>query len=161
MEKKKIIDVVIIGLSVLFVIGIVGYASPLVISPIDGLKTTNSSVLFEFEKADTILIDDNIEFTSPILINAENNLVVNLLPGEYYWKIKGLGESRINTLTIISEVDLKLKENGDKYSVVNAGNTELKVDIYNGSVLQGNVVLEVDEEHNSTGTLFVGRENNG
>ena len=159
MENKKIGDIMMIGLSALAVLTIFGYASPLIISPIDNLETTNSSVLFEFDKADTILIDDNLNFTSPILVKAENNLIVNLKPGLYYWKIKGLTESKINTLTILSEIDLRLKDNGDRYALVNAGNTELDVAIYNGSVLQGNVILDIEEEKNVSGTLFVGREN--
>jgi hypothetical protein len=158
--NKKTIDFVLLGLSVLVVIGIVGYARPLVIAPFDNFKTTNNSVLFAFDKADTIFIDDNIEFTSPTEIQAEDNLIVNLKPGVYYWKIRGLGESKIHTLTIVSEIDLKLRDAGEQYELVNAGNTKLNVDVYNNSVLTGNIILESQESKNASGTFFIGREHN-
>jgi hypothetical protein len=159
MESKRIGDFIVIGISVVLLLGVLGYASPLVISPFDNMTTTNASVLFSFDKADTILIDDNVEFSSPMELHAENNLVVNLKPGKYYWKIRGARESKVNTLTIVSEIDLRLREAGSQYELVNAGNNKLNVDIYNGSALTGNLILEKDESQNVTGTLFVGSEN--
>ncbi len=157
--KTKHYDFLVVGLSVVILLGVIGYAQPFVISPLDGLETTNTSILFEFGKADTIFIDDNTEFTSPILINAENDLVVNLKPGTYYWKIKGIGESKIHTLTIVSEIELRLREVGEKYELTNAGNLPLDVEIYNNSLFQGNVVLEVEESENVSGNVFIGRGN--
>lgn len=159
MEKKKIGDFVVLGLSAVLLLGVLGYVSPMVISPFDNLTTTNSSILFAFDKADTILIDDNLEFSSPLELHAENNLIVNLKPGKYYWKIRGARESKVNTLTIVSEIDLRLRESGEQYELVNAGNSKLNVDVYNGSTLTGNLILEKDKSQNATGTLFVGSEN--
>ncbi|MEN7982646.1 MAG: hypothetical protein ABFQ65_04315, partial [Nanoarchaeota archaeon] len=102
----KIIDKVLIIGTILFIASFVNYARPLIIAPIDNLETTNSSVLFEFERGNIILIDDNPEFSSPKKIHVEDNLVINLDEGKYYWKLDGIFNSGIRELTIISEVNL-------------------------------------------------------
>jgi len=156
--KSKIIQGIDFILIVGTLIGIflsVGYVQPLVIGPIDGFETTES-VLFEFEKANLILIDDNLEFTSPEKIYAENNLVVNLKPGIYYWKVEGALPGEIRQLTIISEISLKLKENENSFSLVNSGNTRLNVDIFEDGRKTREIILEVDEEKGVIGTKFIG-----
>jgi hypothetical protein len=164
MDMKKIhtIDAMMVVGTLLIILGIVGYAgyvNPLVIAPSDDYATSNTSVLFSFEKAGSILIDDNIEFTSPEKINAENNLVVRLKPGTYYWKVEGKSRSETRKLTIISEVGLKLKDNGkDLYEVVNSGNTLLNVEVYDNETLIEKITLKADESRNSSGTKFIGGE---
>ncbi len=159
MDKKKIkiIDSVLIIASVLFLASFVTYARPLVIAPIDNFETTNSSILFEFERGSVILIDDNPEFSSPREIHAKNNLIINLKPGKYYWKIDGVIDSKVREFEVISEVNLKMEKSGDKYRIVNAGNAEVEVEVYEEEELVGNVLLEVNEEKKLTGTAFVGR----
>ncbi len=162
LNRKHIIaiDFVVVFGTLLVVFALVGYTQPRVIAPIDGYTTTNNSVLFSFEKADLILIDDNIYFSSPQEINVENNLVINLNPGIYYWKAVGALESEARQLTINSEISLKLIERDNEISVVNSGNTELNVDVYKDGKLSGNVVLGIDEGRKVSGEKFVGRENN-
>jgi len=159
--KNKIyaIDLIVLVGSLVVILGIVGYATPLIISPSDNSVTANNSVLFSFEKGSAIMIDDNKDFSSPEIINVENNLVINLKPGHYYWKVKGLLQSEIREFTIQSEVELKLKEAGNKFEVVNAGNVELNVDIYNNESLNGSIILKVDENKNVSGTKFIGSQN--
>lgn len=152
------IDLALVAGTLIVIIGLLGYAQPLVIAPIDELSTLNSSVLFEFEKAEVILIDDNIDFSSPDEIYAKDNLVINLKPGKYYWKVSGTFESEIRTLTILSNVDLKLKEKEDKYEIVNSGNERLNVDVYRNSTLIGNVILERDESSVEKADKFIGRQ---
>ena len=135
---------------------LVGYVQPLVIAPLDEFETTNTSILFSIEKAEVILIDDNPGFTSPEEIRVEDNLVINLKPGIYYWKAVGVLRTEIRTLTINSEVNLKLKNLGDNYGIVNAGNTRLDVDVYNGTALVKSIKLDIDEEKKVSGTKFVG-----
>ncbi len=159
-HKKHIIaaDFVIIAVTLIVAIGLIGYARPLVIAPIDDLVTTNGSVVFAFEKGESVLIDDNNKFTSPEKIYFEDNLIINLKPGLYYWKVDGVVDSEIRQLTIESEVDLRIKDAGEEYELVNAGNTQLNVDIYNQGVLTGNIIVDVDESANASGTKFVGRQ---
>lgn len=162
----KIDKKIIYGMDFLILVGTltglffaVGYVQPLVISPIDGLETANGSVLFEFEKANIILIDDNFDFTSPEMIYAEDNLVVNLNPGTYYWKVEGAVESELRRLTIVSEVSLKIKQEGDKYRLVNSGNKKLNVEVYEEGRKTSDVVLDIDEEKDVSGTRFIGGQN--
>jgi len=156
----KSIDFVVVALSLIIVVGLVGYGTPLVISPQDDLETTSTEVLFEFSKADKILLDDNLEFSSPEEIYAENNLIVNLKPGTYYWKVIGIDESEIRELTIKSKVDLRLQKSADgKYEVVNAGNVGLDVEIFNKGDFVGRVILEPKISEEFEGDKFIGGEN--
>jgi hypothetical protein len=162
MNRIKYIDFVVIALTLVGALGLIGYVTPKVISPLSDMSTTNSSVLFAFDKANTIMIDDNLEFSSPEIIHAENNLVVSLKPGVYYWKIKGITESIVHKLNIVSDVELKLESSGQndsQYEVTNAGNVPLNVEIYNNSNLENNITLLAGNSANSSGTLFIGREN--
>jgi hypothetical protein len=161
MKNKNIIivDLILVVGTIIILAGFVNYARPLVISPLDDIETTKGAVLFEFEKANIILIDDNLEFSSPMKIHAEDNLIINLKPGKYYWKIEGILESEIRELTILSEVNLKLKSTEDRYALVNAGNVKLNVEIYENNTLTGNIILDVSEEKEVFGTKFVGKEN--
>ncbi|MBI2451573.1 hypothetical protein HYV50_00675 [Candidatus Pacearchaeota archaeon] len=154
------IDLILVVGSFLVIWSVYNYSQPVLLSPPDELVTTENAVLFEFDKAGVILIDDNVDFTSPQEIYAENNLVVNLKPGVYYWKVKGAVESEIRQFTIKSAVELKLKrtETGDGYRVVNAGNTRLNVDVYEKGEYVDSVVLKIDEEKEVSGTTFIGEE---
>tara|TARA_Y100000310_G_scaffold343868_1_gene453589 strand:+ start:2518 stop:3018 length:501 start_codon:yes stop_codon:yes gene_type:complete len=162
MHDKHIIkiDLILVIVSVIGLIVLVGYASPLVIGPIDEYETQDTAILFEIEKADVILIDDNVEFTSPEEYVVKEGLEINLKPGEYYWKAVGVWGSEIRTLTINSEVDLRLRrlENSDaeKYGVFNAGNVKLNIDVYDGDELIDKLKLGVDEEIKVKGNKFVG-----
>lgn len=159
MDKKKIkiIDSVLIIVSVLFLASFITYARPLVIAPMDNFETTNNSVLFEFERGSVILIDDSPEFSSSREIHAKNNLIINLKPGKYYWKIDGVIDSKVREFEVVSEVNLKMEKSGDKYRIMNAGNDEVEVKVYEEDDLVDDVLLDVNEEKKLTGTVFVGR----
>jgi hypothetical protein len=134
----------------------VGYLNPLVIAPSPDFETTDTSVLFSFENSDSLIIDDNPEFTSPEKINVKDSLVVRLAPGTYYWKTEGLTKSEIRKLTILSEIGLKLKKVETGYEVVNSGNLALDVEVYDNETLTEKIVLKVDESKNVSGTKFIG-----
>jgi hypothetical protein len=161
METRTIyaIDLIVLAGTLAAILFIVGYARPLLIAPIDKMTSSNSSVLFSFEKGNSVFIDDNIEFSSSEEIEVRDNFILTLKPGHYYWKVRGVVESEIRELTILSEVSLMLRESDGKMEVVNAGNTELDVDIYNNSVLVGKVVLEKEESSDVGGNKVVGRQN--
>ncbi len=152
------VDAVLIIGSLLLIAGIVGYTRPLVIAPLDDVVTTNGSILFEFQKVDYILIDDNLEFTSPEQVYVNDFVTVNLEPGKYYWKAVGALSSEVRELTIESVVDLQLRESEDGIVVVNSGNTELEVSVYNQGVLSGKFVVGVSETSSAEGDKFVGGE---
>jgi len=155
----KTLDLIILLGSLIAIITVIGYTRPLIIAPIDNFVTTNNSVLFAFDKANIIYLDDNINFTSPERIYAKDNLLINLKPGKYYWKIEGVGQSEIRELTIKSSIDLRLREVNETYEIVNSGNSKLNVEIYDKGSLVGNVVLDVDKSMNASGTEFIGGSN--
>lgn len=130
------------------------YNEPVALSPEDGFQSRNTFVLFEFENAQVILIDDNTEFTSPTRYNVEDNFVIRLDPGVYYWKIEG--ENELREFTIESEVSLRLREENGRYAVVNAGNEELEVDVYEFGELKENVVLDTYSSQETNGDTFIG-----
>jgi len=149
------IDLAIIIGSLLILIGAIGYTRPLVISPVDGLETIDS-VLFSIDNAEKIMIDDNIDFTSPLEYRVVDGLEIELEPGKYYWKAVGVFGSRIRTLTVNSVVSLKLERKGEDYEVVNSGNVVLDVDVYDKDELVNSFVLGRSEGRVSSGSKFEG-----
>jgi hypothetical protein len=156
MDNIYKIDLVLVVVSLVVLIGVVGYVNPLVVSPLDDYETSETEILFSIENADVLLVDDNLDFTTPDRYQLKDGLKINLKPGKYYWKAVGVMESSPRTLTINSEVDLRLKFDGDGYSVLNAGNIRLNVDVYNGTELVDKVRVSVDEEADVSGDKFVG-----
>jgi len=164
MKKKWIyvLDVLVISITVIVLLYFFNSVTPMVIAPLNEENTTNSTVLFELKNADYILIDDNINLTSPEKIFVKDNISINLKPGTYYWKIKGMTESEIRKLTIISSVDLRLRkvennsENNQIYEVVNSGSEILNVDVYENDNLTGNFILNPEETINDSGNKFIG-----
>jgi hypothetical protein len=150
------LDMVILGISFFSLMIIIGYASPLVISPVDNFQTSESEILFKIENADTLLIDDNFEFTTPDEYKLREGLKLKLEPGVYYWKAKGIFGSEIRTLTLNSRVDLQLRKRDETYEVFNAGNVRLDVEVYNGTNLVERIKVDTGEIIETEGTKFVG-----
>ena len=129
----------------------------MVIAPIDDYETTETEILFSIEKAEKLLIDDNIEFSTPEEYLMQDGLEIDLDPGKYYWKAVGVSSSEVRTLTIKSEVNLELRSLEEEgYDVVNVGNVALNVDIYNGTKLVEKKKLGVGESVDADGSKFVG-----
>ena len=165
MEKNwiYILDFSIISATAIAFLFIFNNMAPMIIAPLNEEETLSSTVLFEFKNADYILIDDNLEFTSPEKIFVEDNILINLEPGTYYWKIKGITESEIRKFTVISRVDLRLRKSEENnseesqfYEVVNAGNEALNVDVYEEDNITGMFLLNPEESENSLGNKFIG-----
>ena len=149
------IDVIVVLVSVFVLMGIVGYARPLVIAPFDDYESLDGEVLFEFERADVLLIDDNMDFTTPVEYVVSDGERVELEPGVYYWKVSGVLGSEVRTLTINSRVELELVELEEGWGVVNAGNVRLNVDVYDGDELVERKKLDVGDV-SGEGDKFVG-----
>lgn len=155
-----LIDAVILIGSLLAVAGFIGYTRPLVISPLDSAIIPSNDILFSFHKADRILIDTNLEFTSPEIIYVKNNIIINLKPGIYYWKVEGVLSSEIRKFTVESSIDLQIREldEGD-YQVVNSGTVPLEVYVYNNGVLSDKLIVDVDENSPQVkGDKFIGEQ---
>ena len=157
MDKIYKIDLAIIVGSLIILMAMIGYVRPMVLSPLDDYETLDTEILFSIEKAESLSIDDNLDFSTPDEYLVEDGMKIDLQPGTYYWKAVGVLDSEIRTLTIRSEVSLELREiEGDGFGVVNAGNVRLNVDVYNGTELVDNVKLGVKEEADMDGTKVVG-----
>lgn len=132
---------------------------PVLNSPENG-SVISQAVLFSFDYGNTLLIDDNLEFSHPSEFNVKDNLQITLEPGIYYWMVKGEGEkqSEIREFTVQSRIELKLRksQSGTGYEVVNAGNTKLNVDVYEGGQLTGKIVLDTNRAENVKGDKFIG-----
>lgn len=75
----------------------------------------------------TLYIDDNKEFTSPMIIKTERkDYPIELEPGIYFWKIKsGKISSPVKKLALYSDVSIKVKDN----SLENDGNVDLNISL--------------------------------
>ena len=105
-------------------------------------NTTNTTVLFNWiGLANTILIDDNSEFTSPRIITES----ANLEPGKYYWKTNGISTKK--QFKIDTEVTIALKTiSNNKFNIENQGNTDIRIT----NKLTGAAVIEPKQNINKT-----------
>jgi len=154
MKSVYKVDLVLVVVSLVVLIGLVGYARPLVIAPLDDYESFGE-VLFSIEKADYLLVDDNVDFTTPDRYEFRDGLKVDLVPGKYYWKAVGVLGSEIRSLMINSVVSLELREIDGGYGVVNGGNVRLNVDVYDGDELIEKKKVGVGEFVNG-GDKYVG-----
>ena len=156
MENIIKFDLVLVGISLIALIIVVGYMSPLVIAPLDEYESNDGDVLFVIEKAEVLMIDDNADFSSPDEYNIGEGLEISLEPGEYYWKAVGVVGSEVRTLKINSVVNFELVKVGDGFGVVNSGNVRLNVDVYDGDELVDQVKLGVGDVAETDGDKIVG-----
>ncbi|MBU1052087.1 MAG: hypothetical protein KJ718_06065 [Nanoarchaeota archaeon] len=134
MKKKKILiwDLILVVGTVLIILGggvYVNYSKGVAFSPPDDVEST--LVLFRFENVNRILVDIERGFGSAREYDVEDDLVITLEPGVYYWKLQGDGFSEVRKIETGTKVSFMLKELGDgSYWVVNADNAVLNVDKY-------------------------------
>ncbi len=157
MHKK-----IVYGIDALLVVGTLAlfvwaffYATPLLNAPTDGVVATGA-VLFSFERGDFLLIDDNVDFTSPQRISVRDKALITLEPGTYYWMVEGVLPSEIRQITVESVVDLQVRASDAGYDITNAGTSRLNVDVYDKGVLTGKIILAPDESLEKVGDTFIG-----
>lgn len=158
MEHKKIytIDMIIVVGTIIILGLLVGYSTPLVISPINNASSTSSEILFTIKNANILLIDDNIGFASPEEYKIVDGLKIRLEPGVYYWKAVSILQSVTRTLTIESSVILEFRQDKDGYSIVNAGSEILNVEVYNQTELIDQLELTPQQKKEVDGTKVIG-----
>jgi hypothetical protein len=160
MNKKQIktLDLIFVVGTILSFALLFEYTSPLVISPLGDYETNSREILFSLKNVDSILIDDNLDFSSPLLVEINEDEILTFEPGLYYWKIDSVLDSEVRSFTINSLVDLRiLNENGSLY-VLNAGNVVLDVDVYENESLIENFNLEREDKFEFNASKIVGRE---
>lgn len=97
----------------------------------------------------TIMIDDNPDFSTPITAQVKGKTYTpedNLDIGEYYWKVKGFRNSKVQKFIITSKVSLKR----EKEDLRNDGNTRLRLDfkpsITGAAILDINQTIKLEKE---------------
>ncbi len=75
----------------------------------------------------TLYVDDNNEFTSPIVVDIEGKeYMIELEPGVYFWKVKGGRiSSPVKKLILDSDVSMRVKDDNLK----NDGNVDLNINV--------------------------------
>lgn len=157
-KQVSVIDLTILAGTALALAFLVNYATPLIISPNDNLETTNNQILFSIEKGNYLLIDDNPEFSSPEKVFIQDNLTLNLKPGEYYWKVGGILNSRIRKLNVTSKIDIRLQSNNETYNVINAGNVLTNVSFYADENFMTSKIIDLRDSTPVTGNLVKGEQ---
>jgi len=141
---------VMIVLQLLVVVGTLSFIyffAPALEYPRNNAVIEEENIKFKFRNANLILIDENPEFSSPVQINASEvrEGKIYFKPGEYYWKVVGVMESRTRSFIIKSRVGLDLDENESKLK--NSGNVVLNVSSENEAGISGLAILDVNVEY--------------
>jgi len=157
-KNKKIIAIdlaFVVGTLLIALLAFGYYDSSVVLLGPEG-EIDETFVLFEIVGEGDILIDDNLDFTSPDVYRVKKDLVIRFEPGTYYWRFE---HGEIKKFTIESRIDLRLRESNGGFEVVNAGNVPLDVDVYeNGEEFKERVRLGVGESVGG-GDKFIGGQN--
>jgi len=136
----KIRNIIIINIAIL--IAFILFTSTILLNPKE--KTLERKPEFRWTglaTTYTIMIDDNLDFSTPIIQKVDGKTFTpeeNLELGEQYWKVKGIRESQVNKFTIESKVSIK-KEQED---LKNDGNTRLKLETI---PVTGAAILDIDD----------------
>lgn len=119
-----------------------------------------SRELFSFKSGSVILIDENLNFKSPERVEVEDNLVINLKKGIYYWKVEdAIPAEDVVQLEIKDTIaSLKLVRSLEGYEVVNSGDSTLNVDVYSSGRFTGRVVLGSENEGEVSRSVTIGGE---
>ncbi len=142
MNKKYILiaDLILVFGSLISIFVLVGYAQPLVTAPLLG-NSSEQSLIFAFDSADYVLIDDNFQFDSPDTFFADGESFV-LKSGKYYVKsVYGLS-SEVREIKTEVEITLELMKLEDgSLGVFNIGKSDLNVETYEtGSLINNSLV---------------------
>ena len=132
MKNKKIyaIDIIIIITTCLVLLFLVGYSTHMVISPINTKNLSTSESLFTIHNTQTLLIDNNLNFTNPKIYKLKNNLQITLEPGTHYLKFIRPSYNQINTLNVKKQITLEFKKQDNAYNIINSGKEPLIIEIY-------------------------------
>ena len=149
---------VFIGIEVLIIVAIFSFIilnKPNLISPPSGFVIQDMNFSFDFENADQLIIATNPDFENPIILDETRE--IELPPGTYYWKAKGLlRESEIRDFTIVTHVAVRLGENGERYILSNEGNVDLNITSGENSSVA--IIVGDSQEFEKINQSFEGRQ---
>ena len=134
----------------------------------NSILTDNQPTFKWVGKADKLIIDDNDEFTSPVIENVEDNSYrinnkLNFI--KYYWKLSGNKNSSVWQFRIDSVVALELKNQSNLYNITNVGTTDLDVEVIEEErslrKITGSFILRLNETQQfnlKNKTIFIGKQ---
>ena len=144
-KKRKKLKLIWITSTIILIATLFAIFS-ILLYPFQNMHTASRIIEFKFTGLATkVLIDDNPDFTSPIV--KTKPFILDLEPGTYYWKTNFL--SPVRTFTIDSEVTINLlKKENQTYTVQNKGNTMIDLIIRNikNWAMTGKAIVGVNEE---------------
>ena len=155
-------------IGILLIVLIAKSMAPLQIYPKNLAEIRDTRPVFKWVgSAEKIIVDDNLEFTSPIIENVHGNShqlekILNFTT--YYWKLAGSKESKTRQFTVNSVVALSLKEKEDIYELTNVGTSDLDIEKQEKDSfwkITGNLILKQNETISlklKNSTLLVARQ---
>ncbi len=108
----------------------------------------STNVLIYLEDGNKLLVDEDIEFFSPMVYNINDGVKIFFEPGNYYLMVsenEGLRDE-VMEFTVESGIELKIKKIEESYGLVNIGNYMLNVDVYEGGKFVESVKIEGSNE---------------
>jgi hypothetical protein len=135
----------------LFVIAAIFYLflanNPVGIYPLNGMTISNSDFSFEIENAKEVLLSIDENFSNPIVLNSETEVI--LAPGVYFWKVKNnFREGKVQSFTIQSQISLNLRDALDSYELINSGNVPLNITSDKEGIILGvNEIKRVNKDN--------------
>lgn len=150
-EMIKLNTIWISGILLVLIVG------NILVKPENNYETHSRLIEFNIIGLGKILVDDNPEFTSPLMLEES---IAELDPGIYYWKVTGLSE--IRTFKIISDVGIEIRDKGEKREIRNVGNSNLDLSFrkWPDFSITGSAVLDVKKkmEVDLNNTIVVAKE---
>ncbi|HLC53696.1 MAG TPA: hypothetical protein VJK03_04075 [Candidatus Nanoarchaeia archaeon] len=153
------IDALVIAVTLVALLGTIQYARPLLIAPIDNFTTADSLVLFQLERGNVLLIDNTPDFLSARRIAVADSALIRLEPGTYYWKVESIVDSPVRKLIVASRLELRLRDAGEHYDVVNAGSVVANVTFYDNETIVASRLVAIGDEEPMRGTSALGVQN--
>lgn len=135
-------------LALLLVVAIAIFA----IYPRADFSLNGNQVAFRPISANVIVLSESPDFSNPRYLDIEEDVLLRLEPGKYYWKAdNGLIEGFGNEFVIDSEVGLELVDGEDGKVIKNVGDVLLKVEETEDGGFVGHVSLSPNEEREVSG----------
>jgi len=151
MKKQKTGIEIVRMLSILFIalaLILFLYNFNILLEPKQNIHSTSRIVMFRWiGTSSAIMIDNNAEFSSPLILNGERVAITELEPGSYFWKTKS-GLSPIRKFSIDSAVIVDYEQQENNVSIKNIGNVDILLELFNKLSSTGMAILNLNQEIN-------------
>ncbi|MEM4325856.1 MAG: hypothetical protein QXU40_00960 [Candidatus Pacearchaeota archaeon] len=116
------------------------------LSPYDNMVTNSRVIIFRWIGfSESILVDDNPLFTSPLELSGRRVVISEFEPGVYFWKTSK-GISGIRSFKIEPEIVIEKNVSTNSTKIKNKGNVRVLLEMFNNLIPSGKIVLDRLEE---------------